>query len=75
MLTGKKFLVGETVSIADYTLSVSLSSVLAVLGDAERKDYSNTVAWYLSMIQLDSSIGSKDLPKEAHKAFRKNQKK
>jgi hypothetical protein len=31
--------------------------------------------WYLSLVNVDLTIGSKDLPKEAHKAFKSKQAK
>ena len=40
------------------------------LGEEERKAYTNLTAWYLNIVGLDNTIGSKDLPKEAHKAFK-----
>lgn len=74
-LTGKKFLVGETASIADYSLATGIAVVLAVLGEEERKAYPNITSWYLSLVATDAVIGGKDFPKESHKAFRPKQEK
>jgi translation elongation factor EF-1beta len=45
------------------------------LGEEERVQYPHLTAWYLSIVATDVTIGSKDLPKEAHKAFKKKGKK
>ena len=75
-LTGKKFLVGDELSIADLSIAPALNVVLTtLLGEEERKTYPNIVAWYLSLVATDATIGSKDLPKEAHKAFKAKPKK
>jgi len=69
-LKGKKFIVGEQLSIADIALAAGLSVVFSnFLGEADRKKLPNTTAWYLNIVGLDSNIGNKDLPKECHKAF------
>jgi glutathione S-transferase len=69
-LNGKKFLVGENASIADFSLAAGIAVVLTTLGEEERKAYPNTTAWYLSLVATDAIIGSKDLPKDSHKAFK-----
>jgi len=74
-LNGKKFLVGDSASLADYSLATSIAVVLTTLGEEERKAYPNVTAWYLSLVATDAIIGSADLPKEAHKAFRAKQPK
>lgn len=74
-LTGKKFLVGESASIADYSLATGIAVVLGVLGEEERKAYPNITAWYLSLVATDAVIGGKDFPKESHKAFKPKQEK
>lgn len=69
-------MVGDSATLADYSLSTGLSIVLTVLGEEERKAYPNLTAWYLSLVETDPTIGTKDLPKEAHKAFKpKHEKK
>ena len=69
-LNGKKFFVGDQLSIADIALAANLSIVFSnFLGEAERAKLPNTTAWYLNIVGIDSNIGNKDLPKEAHKAF------
>ena len=77
-VVGKKFLVGDSLTIADISLASALSVVFAqVLGEEERKAYPNLTAWYLAVAVTDKLIGSTDLPKEAHKLFKgkKTQKK
>lgn len=75
-LSGKKFLVGEELSIADLSIATGLSVVLTtLLGEEERKAYPTVTAWYLSVVAVDATVGSKDLPKEAHKAFKGKQQK
>lgn len=69
-LNGKKFLVGETASIADFSLAAGIAVVLTTLGEEERKPYPNITAWYLSLVATDAIIGSKDFPKDSHKAFK-----
>ena len=44
-LNGKKFLVGESASIADFSLAAGIAVVLTTLGEEERKAYPNTTAW------------------------------
>ena len=41
-----------------------------LLGEEERKAYPNLTAWYLSIVASNNAVGSCDLPKEAHKAFK-----
>jgi glutathione S-transferase/translation elongation factor EF-1beta len=74
-LNGKKFVVGETASLADYSLATGIAVVLAVLGEEERKAYPNITAWYLALVATDAVIGGKDFPKESHKAFKPKQEK
>lgn len=75
-MSGKKFLVGEELSIADLSIATGLSVVLTtLLGEEERKAYPTVTAWYLSVVAVDATVGSKDLPKEAHKAFKGKQQK
>jgi elongation factor 1-beta len=69
-LAGRKFLVGDSVTIADYSLATSIAVVLAVLGEEERKAYTHVTAWYLSIVETDALVGGKDFPKESHKAFK-----
>jgi glutathione S-transferase len=63
-------------TIADIAIAAGLAVVFSnLLGEEERKAYPNLTAWYLSIVATDAVIGSKDLPKEAHKAFKgKHQK-
>ncbi len=75
-LAGKKFLVGDSLSIADLSIATAMSVVLTtLLGEEERKAYPNIVAWYLALVATDATIGPKELPKEAHKAFKAKPKK
>lgn len=75
-LSGKKFIVGEELSIADLSIAAGVSVVLTtLLGEEERKAYPNVTAWYLSIVAVDATVGTKDLPKEAHKAFKGKQQK
>lgn len=69
-LTGRKWLVGEGPSIADYSLAAGIAVVLGVLGEEDRKAYPNVSTWYLSLAETDAVLGGKDFPKETHKAFR-----
>jgi glutathione S-transferase/translation elongation factor EF-1beta len=74
-LNGKKWLVGETATIADYSLATSIAVVLGALGEEERKAYPHVSAWYLALVETDAIVGGKDFPKESHKAFRPKQEK
>jgi elongation factor 1-beta len=74
-LTGKKFLVGEGATLADYSLATGIAVVLSSLGEEERKAYPNVTAWYLSLVETDAIIGGKDFPKESHKTFRAKKEK
>lgn len=70
-LNQKKFLVGEELTIADLSVATALSVVFAtLLGEEERKAYPNLTAWYLGVAATDKTVGSTDLPKEAHKSFK-----
>lgn len=69
-LTGRKFLVGDSITIADYSLATGIAVVLAALGEEERKVYGNVTAWYLSIVETDAIVGGKEFPKESHKAFK-----
>lgn len=63
-------------SIADISVATALNVVFSnLLGEEERKAYPNLAAWYLGLVALDATIGSKDLPKDAHKAFKTKPKK
>jgi len=58
-------------TIADISFATALSVVFGSLfGEEERKAYPNLTAWYLSVAATDKTIGSTDLPKEAHKLFK-----
>lgn len=58
-------------TIADISIASAISVVFTtLLGEEERKAYANLTSWYSSLVATDSTIGSKDLPKEAHKAFK-----
>lgn len=76
-LNGKKFLVGDELSIADLSLATSISVLLtSVYGEEDRKTrYPHLTTWYLSLVETDATVGSKDLPKESHKAFKPKPKK
>ena len=69
-LNGKKFLVGDSASIADYSLAAGISVVLTSLGEDDRKAYPNVTAWYLSLVATDATIGAKDFPKQSSKPFK-----
>ena len=69
-LDGKKFLVGDSATIADYSLASGIAVVLSSLGDDDRKAYPNVIAWYLSLVATDAVIGSKDFPKQSSKPFK-----
>lgn len=63
-------------SIADVSLATGVAVVLTtLLGEEERKTYPNVTNWYLALVSADSTIGPKDLPKDAHKAFKPKEKK
>lgn len=74
-LTGRKFLVGDNITIADYSLATGIAVVLAALGEEERKAYANVTAWYLSIVETDAIVGGKEFPKESHKAFKAKKEK
>ena len=58
-------------TIADISVATALSVVFgSLLGEEERKAYPSLTAWYVSIAGTDKNIGSTDLPKEAHKAFK-----
>ncbi len=70
-MNGRKFLVGEELTIADISLATALSVVFSsVLGEEDRNAYPNLAAWYLHVAGTDKTIGSTELPKEAHKSFK-----
>ncbi len=70
-LSGRKFLVGDELSIADISIATGVAIVLTtLLGEEERKAYPNVNAWYLNIVATDNTIGPKELPKDAHKAFK-----
>lgn len=58
-LSGKKFLVGDSATLADYSLAAGIAVVLASLGEEERKAYPHVTAWYLSIVETDAIIGGK----------------
>lgn len=75
-LAGRKFLVGGELTIADLAIAAAVNVVFGtLLGEEERKAYPNLTAWFLGLVATDATIGSKDLPKEAHKAFKAKPKK
>lgn len=58
-------------TIADLSLATALSVVFgSLLGEEERNVYPNLTSWYLGVAATDKTIGSTDLPKEAHKSFK-----
>jgi len=63
-------LVGESVTLADFSLATGISVILTSLGEEERKAYPNVTAWYLSLVETDAVIGGKEFPKDSHKALR-----
>ena len=66
-LSKQKFLVGDSLSIADLSLASSISVVFGTMfGEGQRKKYPNTVTWYTSISGTNADVGPKDLPKEAH---------
>jgi elongation factor 1-gamma len=47
----KKFLVGDSLSIADLSLASNVSVVFGVMfGEGQRKKYPNTLNWYNSIV-------------------------
>ena len=74
-LKGRKFLVGDNYTLADLSLASSVSVVFSVmLGEGPRKKYTNTLAWYMAMTEVQPEVGPKDLPKEADDAFKGGKK-
>ena len=74
-LTEKKFLVADTLTIADLSLASAVSVVFSVMfGEGQRKKYSNTVNWYNGIVGGNAEVGPKDLPKDAHEAFKGGKK-
>lgn len=72
---GSKFLVGDSVSIADLSLASSLSVIFGFMfGEGQRKKYPNTVTWYGAIAAANAEVGPSDLPKDAHEAFRGGKK-
>ena len=69
-LSSSKFLVGDSATLADYSLATGISVVLTALGEEDRKPYSHLTAWYLSLVETDATIGGKEFPKDTHKAFK-----
>lgn len=69
-LQGRKFLVGDSATIADYSLAAGIAVVLTTLGEEERKAYPNVTSWYLALVETDGIIGGKDFPKESQKPFK-----
>jgi glutathione S-transferase/translation elongation factor EF-1beta len=69
-LNGKKFLVGDSATIADFSVATSIAVILTSLGDEDRKPYQNVISWYTALVESDNTIGSKDFPKESHKPFK-----
>lgn len=57
-LVTNKFLVGDSLSIADLSLAASVSVVFSVMfGEGQRKKYPNTVAWYGSVVAVNPESG------------------
>ena len=74
-LSESKFLVGESISIADLSLASSVSVIFNVMfGEGQRKRFQNTISWYESIAGANAEVGPKDLPKEAHEAFKGGKK-
>jgi len=69
-LAGRKFLVGDSVTIADFSVATSIAVILTSLGDEDRKPYQNIVSWYTALVESDNTVGSKEFPKESHKPFK-----
>lgn len=70
-LKERKFLVGDSLSIADLSLASCVSIVFSVmLGEGPRKKYAKTLAWYLTVAGANKEVGPVDLPKEADDAFK-----
>lgn len=71
----KKFLVGDSLSIADLSLASSVSVVFGVMfGEGQRKKYSHVLNWYTAVVNANKEVGTAELPKEAHEAFRGGKK-
>lgn len=63
-LAEKKFLVGDSLSIADLSLASSVSVVFGVMfGEGQRKKYSHTLNWYTVVANANKEVGPADLPK------------
>lgn len=74
-LAEKKFLVGDSLSIADLSLASSVSVVFSTLfGEGQRKKYPNTLNWYTAIATGTPEVGPADLPKETHEAFKGGKK-
>lgn len=74
-LKEKKFLVGESWTIADYSIASSVSVIFSVmLGEGPRKKYPNILNWYTAIATATTEVGPKDLPKEADDAFKGGKK-
>lgn len=58
-LNGKKYLVGNSATLADYSLAAGIAVVLSSLGEEDRKAYPNLTAWYLSIVETDAIVGGK----------------
>lgn len=72
----KKFLVGDSLSIADLSLASNVSVVFGVMfGEGQRKKSPNTLNWYTAVVNGNKEAGSADLPKEPHDAFKGGKKK
>lgn len=71
----RKFLVGDSLSIADLSVASNLSVVFEIMfGEGQRKKYQHSVNWYTSIVGLNKEVGNTELPKEAHEAFRGGKK-
>lgn len=74
-ITGKKYLVGDSLTIADLSVSSSISVAFEFLiGEGPRKKYPNTVSWYTSVATANKVVGPTELPKDSHEAFRGGKK-
>lgn len=60
----KKFLVGDSLSIADISLASNVSVVFEFMfGEGQRKKYPNTLNWYTSIATANKEVGAVELPK------------
>jgi glutathione S-transferase len=67
-LNGKKFLVGNSITIADISLATNLCALCChALGQEERKQRTHLISWWTSICeQTKGSLGECKLTEKAH---------